>query len=132
MATKFIQEGRFIGITESLLVHPTHTDGLVNSDDPVLVGRLVGVAQIDAAATTDKISIDTKGVYKLSVSSVHNGVNFGETVFIDPTAGTLSDDFTDVPFGICVDETGITGGSTGSILVKLFGDATPGAVGYGS
>ena len=132
MATKFIQEGRFLGVTESLLVHPTRTSGLVASDDPVLVGRFVGVAQISAAATTDKISIDTKGVYKLSVSSIHNGVNFGETVYIDAVAATLSDDFTDVPFGICVDETGITGGGSGSILVRLFGDATPGAVGYGS
>lgn len=127
----YIQPGKNISITESLLVHPSHTDGLVNSGDPVLVGRLVGVAATDAAATTDKIAIETEGVHKLSVSSIHNGVNFGETVFIDPSTAVLSDDFTDVPYAICVDETGITGGATGSILVRLFG-GTPGAVGFGS
>lgn len=123
--------GKDIAITESLLVHPTHTDGLVDSGDPVVVGRLVGVAATSAAATTDKIAISTVGVYKLSVTGSHNGIGFGETVFIDPAAGTLSDDLTDVPFGVSVDETTITPTGTATIAIRLFG-ATPGAVGAGS
>lgn len=126
-----IQRGINIGITESLLVHPSHTDGLVDTSDPVVVGRLVGVANTSAVASTDKITITTEGVFALSVTSVHNGIGFGETVFIDPSTGVLSDDLSDVPYGVSVDETTIVSGGTGVINVRLFG-ATPGASGANS
>jgi hypothetical protein len=64
----FIQESRFFNSTESDLVHPSRSSGLVVSGDPVVVGRLVGVASTSAAATTDLISIDTEGVHDLTVA----------------------------------------------------------------
>lgn len=126
----FDSPGEDVTITESLMTHPTRSSGLVVSGDPVLVGRLVGVAATSAAATTDKIAVSTRGVYKLAVVGVHNGIQFGETIYISATA-VLSDDLTGTPFGVSVDETTITPTGTGTIAIKLFG-ATPGATGAGS
>lgn len=128
MANNFVQPGDVLTITESDLVHPTHTDGLVDSGDPVVMGRIPGVAQVSAAATTDPIAVSTKGVYDLLVTVVHNGISKGETVFIDPSAGTLSDDFADVPFGLALEA--IASGSD-TINVKLL-PGTASAVGANS
>jgi hypothetical protein len=65
----------------------------------------------------------------LSVQSIHNGLSLGETVFIDPSTGVLSDDLTDVPFGVALGT--VSAGATTSIPVRLFG-ATPGATGANS
>jgi predicted RecA/RadA family phage recombinase len=51
------QPGNIVDVVESVMVHPTHTDGLVNSGDQIVVGTLVGVAETDAAATTDVIAV---------------------------------------------------------------------------
>jgi hypothetical protein len=65
-------EGRIIGLEENLLVHPYHADGLVDHGDPVLSlnGDIVGVAMFSAVAATDVISIDTEGIWYLSVLGV--------------------------------------------------------------
>jgi len=118
-----VQDGRVLTFTESDLTHPSHSDGLVDAGDPVVVGRVVGVAYESAAATTDSINLQTEGVFDLSVSSVHNGISKGETVFIDPSTAVLSDDYADVPFGVALET--ISAGQSDTINVKLFG-ATPG------
>lgn len=125
----FVQESRYFNSTESDLVHPSHSDNLVDSGDPVVLGRLVGVSASSAAATTDLIAIDTEGVHDLSVTSVHNGISLGETIFIDPASAVLSDDSSDVPFGVAYEA--IAGANTDTINVRLFG-ATPGATGANS
>lgn len=125
----FVQESRYFNATESDLVHPSHSDNLVDSGDPVVIGRLVGVASTSAAATTDLVAIDTEGVHDLSVTSTHNGISIGETVYIDPAAATLSDDSSDVPFGVAYEA--ISGNTPDTINVRLFG-ATPGATGANS
>lgn len=122
----YVQPGKNISIVESALVHPSHSDGLVDSGDPVCAGRLVGVANTDAAASTDKVAITTEGVFDLSVVGNGNGVSIGETVFIDQSSGVLSNDETDTPFGLALEA--ISAGQTDTINVKLFG-ATPGATG---
>ena len=129
MKTTYLQEARYLTFVESDLVHPSHSDNLVDSGDPVMVGRIVGVAADSAAATSDKIAVDTGGGHSLSVTSIHNGISLGETVYIDPAAATLSDDFNDVPFGTALEA--IAGNATATIGVKLFGH-TPGATGANS
>ena len=102
---------------------------LPKSGDPCVVGRLVGVANADAVSG-GSVVLSTRGVYNLSVASIHNGVSIGETVYIDPTTAVLSDDFNDVPFGVALDA--VAGGNVAAtIRVRLFG-ATPGNTGADS
>lgn len=62
-------EGRYISIEESYLIHPYHAaDNMVDKGDPVLIGdELVGVAMNSATLATDYITIDTEGIFFLNV-----------------------------------------------------------------
>jgi len=55
-------EGRVLTFEESVLTHPSHTDGMVDGKDPVCIGKIVGVAMKGAAAVTDLIAVDTEGI----------------------------------------------------------------------
>lgn len=109
---------------------PTHSDSLPHSSDPCVIGRIGGVVNADGVLG-GSVVVSTYGVYNLSVSPIHNGLSVGETVYINPTAGSavLSDDQTGVPFGVAIDAA--PGNATATIRVKLFG-ATPGAIGADS
>jgi predicted RecA/RadA family phage recombinase len=99
------------------------------SGDPCIVGRLPGVA-CEAGVTGGSTIISVEGVYNLAVNSVHNGLSIGETVFIDPSTGVLSDDFADVPFGTALGV--VAAGATGTLIdIRLMG-ATPSATGANS
>jgi predicted RecA/RadA family phage recombinase len=109
-------EGRVITLEESLLVHPTHSGGLVNKGDPVVVGRMVGVALKSAAAATDQIPIDTEGIWDLNVfGSISDGtadgaasaLAVGAPVYINKTTAVLSgisDGGNWLPFGTLLTE----------------------------
>ncbi len=143
----FVQTGDNLSFLASQCVFPTHTTGdtytnlvapglgltppinLVESGDPVVIGRVVGVSNMDALQSGDTIIISTRGVYALAVKSIHNGLSVGETVYIDPSTAVLSDDQTAVPFGVALGT--VSMGATTTINVKLFG-ATPGATGANS
>src|SRR6516164_5013576 len=86
----------------SLTAFPSHSDSLPHSSDPVVCGRLAGVVNQDGV-TGGSVVVSTRGVYNLSVSSIHNGISIGETVFISPTTAALNDDFNAVPFGVAID-----------------------------
>lgn len=118
----FVQPGDILTFTESDLVHPSHSDNLVNSGDAVVVGRIVGVANTDGAATSSKVAVSVKGVYDLPVVSAGNGLSIGESVFIDPATAVLSEDSADVPFGTALEA--VAGGASDTINIRLFG-ATP-------
>jgi len=64
-------EGRYLTFLESELYHPYHADGYVDKGDPVVgqttTGKIVGVAMSSASAATDKITIDTEGIWALTV-----------------------------------------------------------------
>ena len=65
-------EGRYLTFLESELNHPYHSaDGYVDKGDPVVAqtstGKIVGVAMASASAATDKITIDTEGIWALTV-----------------------------------------------------------------
>lgn len=91
-------EGRHLSIEESLLTHPSHTDGLVDHGDPVVFGGAngygVGVAFTSAAAATDVIALDTEGIWYLSVvASDDTGVSAvdeGDVIYINLTTCILS------------------------------------------
>src|SRR6476469_1473571 len=90
------KEGRFLSQAATDPAVPV-------SGDPVLVGQIPGVAEIDE--TTDgNVTVDTKGVYNLSVKGVDGGGNsavaIGDIIFY-VTADTpkLSKKATGVRFG---------------------------------
>jgi len=149
----FVQTGDNLSFVASSIVAPSHASGdtytnlvgageglstpinLVESGDPVVIGRIVGVANNDALTSADSIVVSTRGVYALAVQAKYGaGIHDGETVYINPTTAVLSDDSTGVPFGCVVSAGGgivIPVGSTLTVNVKLFGQ-TPGATGFGS
>lgn len=117
-------EGRHLTLEESLLVHPSHTDDLVDKGDPVVVGKIVGVAFNDAEADTDLIAIDTEGIWALNVkgedSAGNAAVSVGDRIYIDPASAELDIDNTKVPFGYALGA--VAAGATTLIAVKVHAD----------
>lgn len=127
----YVQEGDRVTFAASALVGPNSP---IKSGDPVIVGRLAGVANADAvpgnAILADgNVVVSLKGVYSLAVVSTHHTISVGSTVYIDPSTGVVSDDLTDVPFGNVLDA--VTQYATSTVRVRLFG-GTPGAAGADS
>jgi len=88
-------EGRHLTFTESQMTHPSHTDGFVDKGDPCVIGEnIVGVAFLSAAAATDLISIDTEGIWQLSVVAENedgnSAVAVGDEIYINKTTCILS------------------------------------------
>jgi len=111
-------EGRHVNIVENLLVHPSHTDGLVDKGDPVVVQSLVGVAMGSAASADDAVVVDTEGVWYLDVSAGKMGdIHVGTMLYIDPTTALISDDYEDTPFGHALAP--VDDGETTLIAVKV-------------
>ncbi len=121
-------EGRHLTLLESDLVHPTHADGLVDKGDPVVsaTGKpcIVGVAFQSAAAATDRISLDTEGIWNLDVVAQNDAGNSavagGDQIYINTTTAVLSkisNGATQVPFGYALGI--ITSGNTEAIAVKV-------------
>ena len=89
-------EGRHITLEEMYLVHPTHTDGLVDKGDPVAFWDGAGVALKSAESPTDHIPIDTEGIWRLSVTNTgvnaFGDISVGQVLFID-AAGVIFDEW---------------------------------------
>ncbi len=120
----FVAQGDSIPVVESALVHPVQTDGLVNGGDQVVAGTLTGVAEFDAAATTDVITIVRKGIVTVPVIGSNAGGNsavaVGDKLFIDAgAAAAISKNATKQPFGIALAAVGA--GATATIEVLLTG-----------
>ena len=121
-------EGRHITLLESEITHPSHTDGLVDKGDPVVVGeRIVGVAFKSAVAATDLIAIDTEGIWVIDVyaQDINGGsaVAGGDQLFINTTTCVVSKIAYQpgyIPFGIALGI--ITSGNTETIAVKVHHD----------
>ncbi len=124
-------EGRHITLLESDLVHPTHTDGFVNKADPVVCATgdqvIVGVAFGSAAAASDRIAIDTEGIWNLDVVAANDAGNVavagGDIIYINTTTAVLSkirNGATQRVFGYALGI--ITSGSTEAIAVKVHSD----------
>ena len=128
----FVQRGNRITFAGSALVGPNSP---VKSGDPVVVGRLAGVAVADQTPGTagpyndGNVVVDLEGVYTLAVVSTHHTILVGSTVYINPTTGVVSDDLTQVPFGNVCDA--VSQYATTTVRVRLFG-GTFGAAGADS
>lgn len=119
-----VQDGKVLTLVESVLVHPTHGDGLVNGGDQIVVGSIVGVAVEDAAASTDNIDVVREGVFNLSVTGTDSGGNsavaVGDKLFIDSGANAaLTKNNTKTEFGIAL--AAVTSGATATIPVLVTG-----------
>lgn len=112
MAKNFVQEGRRLWLVAG---------AGVKSGDPVLVGQLTGVAIADVD-TDNKTTVDTEGVYDLSVKAVdasaNSAVAVGDAIYyVDADTPKLSKKATGVLFGYALEA--ITSGATATIEVKL-------------
>jgi len=119
--------GRNVTLLESLMTHPTHTDGFVDKGDALVVGDIIGVAKIDADAATDYIPIDTEGIWNLSVVATDNtgniAVAIGNKLYINTSTAALSKDHngnTAKFFGYALGAVG--SGETCVIPVKVHAD----------
>jgi hypothetical protein len=139
----FIQNGSRITFPASIVVTPNNYanpfSGGVAADGPKsgeqgVVGRIVGVVVSDSINSTagplndSNVVLETKGVFQLTVTVVHRVLTVGETCYINPLTGVLSDDYTQVPYGCVCDQ---VNPPSGLVRVLLFG-ATPGAIGADS
>ena len=126
-------EGRHLTLLESDLVHPTHTDGFVDKGDPIVSATglpvIVGVALASAAAATDRIAIDTEGIWNLDVVAANDAGNVavagGDIIYINTTTAVLSkisNGVTQRIFGYALGI--IDSGSTEAIAVKVHHDPT--------
>jgi predicted RecA/RadA family phage recombinase len=133
LASQVVAPQHASGDTYTNLVGPgvgaTLPVNLVESGDPVVIERIVGVSNMDALFATDTIVISTRGVYALAVQCTVQTIRLGETIYIHPTTAVLSDNSAGVPFGVALGV--VQNGATTVINVKLFGQ-TAGAPGFGS
>ena len=115
MAKNHVQCGHHLN-----LVVPAGT----KSGDPVVIGQIAAVAEIDADATTNKATIDTEDVYNLSVKAIddlgNSAVVIGDPIyFVAADTPKLSKKASGVLFGTAL--AAVTSGATASIDVKLTG-----------
>ena len=89
-------EGRHVIIQEQELIHPVHADGFVNKGDPVAFWDGVGVALKSATSATERIEVDTEGIWRLPVSNLglnnFGDITVGQVLFIDVN-GIIMDDW---------------------------------------
>jgi len=118
-------DGNVLTFVESALSHPTHADGFVDDGDPVIVGGLRGIATRSAAAATDYIPVDRKGIYSLTVLGTNqfgnSAVAVGDFVYISTTC-VLSKDSTGALFGIALGT--VVSGETTTVIPVLLSDTT--------
>lgn len=111
-------QGEYVTVQESELVHPTHADGFVNKGDQVSFGNNgVGVSMDSAAAATDYIAIETTAVYALSVTPAA-AMTIGDRVYVDAITALLSDSNVDIPFGYTLHDITLTG-SAGVYAIRV-------------
>ena len=137
--------GRHLTVYEAELIHPYHADGFVDKGDPVVLcdsgvsatyGHAVGVAFKSAAIATDLISVDTEGIWNLTVYAEDDfgdcAVEIGDVLYIragtlpgaadadgtgDAELSKISEETTQIPFGYALGS--IVAGGSGVIAVKV-------------
>lgn len=92
------------------------------SGDPCVVGQLPGVAETASEATTNRLVMQTVGVYRLSVKGVDGGGNsavaIGDLIYyVEADTPKLSKKTTGVRFGYALEA--VTSGATTTIKVKV-------------
>ncbi len=99
-------EGRHLTVLESEMIHPFIADGFVNKGNPVLLcrtavpgtyGEAIGVAFTSGLSASDRIAIDTEGIFNLQVYAEDDdgnvAIEIGDTLYIhDGSTGAASAD----------------------------------------
>ncbi len=127
-AGTFVDTGRVLNILESNLVHvDSGGDGFVDKGTPVLLtgGKgIIGVAETSATAATSRGTVNTEGIYTLSITPDNGTLDFGELILIHTSPGAITNTTTSaIPFGYSLSETAVTSGTTLVIPIKLARDA---------
>ncbi len=122
MATNMIHKtADQLKITLTAQSYPTSTDN-ADSNDPVVLGGIVGVALADSDTTTKEVVIRRTGAFSLEVvakrdSGENSEVVAGDALYINPTGGQIDKDHTKTHFGYALED--ITSGETETIKVLL-------------
>jgi len=129
-------QSRYVTVREDQLSHPAHDPGFVVKGDPVLVNghALIGVALVDGVSTATLITIDTEGIFALTVHGTDDvgdsAVALGDALFINRSncqINKVADPATNTPFGYALGT--VTGGASALIGVKVHwspsGDINP-------
>ncbi len=123
-------EGRHITVLDSDITGHANpdADGFINKGLPLMVGdKIVGIPFIDAEAATDRIPVDTEGIWIVDVLAQNDAggsaVAGGDELYINLTTGVVSkinNTAVNRPFGYALGI--ITGGLTETIAVKVHFD----------
>lgn len=92
------------------------------SGDPMVIGQLPGVAETSSEATTNRLVMQTEGVYNLSVKGIDGSGNIavaaGDIIYyVDADTPKLSKKATGVRFGYAL--AAVVSGATTTIKVKV-------------
>jgi predicted RecA/RadA family phage recombinase len=92
------------------------------SGDPMVIGQLPGVAETSSEATTNRLVMQTVGIYQLLVNSVDAGGNSAVAVgdilyYVTADTPKLNKKNTGVRFGYALET--VTSGAQGTIKVKV-------------
>jgi len=138
-------EGRILSAREDELIHPKHADGFVDVRDPVIIcdagapttyGVVVGVARISGVSASQFITVDTEGIFNLTVYGEDDdgdrAIEFGDQLYIragalpgvaeadgtgDAEISKISNSVVQVPFGVAYGS--LVAGGAGVIAVKV-------------
>ena len=130
-------EGRYITLYESEIVHPNHGTGFPVKGDPIVYGTVAGnhgvgvivaiTGIIGAPAVTDLIVIDTEGLWNLSVVATDDAgaslVTGGDLLYVNTTTcviSKISNQATQIPFGLAMGQ--VAAGATAVIAVRAHYD----------
>lgn len=126
MATNFIQDGDVIALTWSS-TSPTAGDPVIKCTSKA-AGGIVGVALNGIASASESISVQTRGVFDLSVA-VSVAAAIGDHIYadvggIEVCTATLGNDATGLLFGQLLEAVTATTATTVKILLCQPGGAS--------
>ena len=138
-------EGRHLTAREDELIHPYIADGFVNKGDPVVIcdagvpttyGNIVGVAFSSGLPAAQMVTIDTEGIWNLTVYAEdddgNRAIEFGDQLYIragalpgaadgdgtgDAEISKISNSVVQIPFGTACGS--LVAGGVGVIAVKV-------------
>lgn len=121
-------EGRHLTFLASELTHP---GSVVTKGLPVVCGNIVGIAFQTEVAATDRIAVDTEGIWVVDVAAIDDSGNSpvagGDLLYINKTTcvvSKISNVDTNIPFGYALGI--IASGLTETIAVKVHFDPSGG------
>ena len=141
-------EGRHLTVRDDELIHPVHADAFVDKGDPVVVcdagvpatfGAAVGVALLSGTAAADWITLDTEGIWNLTVyaedDNGNSAIEIGDRLYIragnltgvaslnglgDAEISKINNSANQIPFGYALGS--MVAGGSGVIAVKVHWD----------